>query len=100
MESAFNEECALLPDIYGNMETNAVPWGGFAQADRAQWADGLGIKTAAEDATMDVLFWVGCAGSYDDRAKKISRPFAELMQIAGVEFRILEGHHLGISEMC
>lgn len=95
MESAFNEESALLPDIYGNMETNAVPWGGFAQADRAQWAEGLGIKTAAEDATMDVLFWVGCAGSYDDRAKKISRAFAELMQIAGVEFRIL-----GTEENC
>jgi Fe-S oxidoreductase len=95
MESQFNDESALLPDIYGNMETNSVPWGGFGQSDRANWAEGLGIKTAAEDATMDVLFWVGCAGSYDDRAKKISRSFAELMQIAGVEFRIL-----GTEENC
>ena len=44
---------------------------------------------------MDVWGWVGCAGSYDDRAKKISRAFAELMQIAGVEFRIL-----GTEENC
>ena len=44
---------------------------------------------------MDVLFWVGCAGSYDERAKKISRSFAELMQIAGVNFRIL-----GTEENC
>jgi Fe-S oxidoreductase len=95
MESNFNDEAALLPDIYGNMETNAVPWGGFAQADRAQWADGLGITTAAEDPSMEVLFWVGCAGSYDERAKKISRAFAELMQIAGVNFRIL-----GTEENC
>lgn len=95
MESQFNEESALLPDIYGNMETNSVPWGGFGQSDRANWAEGMGIKTAAEDPNMEVLFWVGCAGSYDDRAKKISRAFAELMQIAGVEFRIL-----GTEENC
>lgn len=95
MESAFNEESALLPDIYGNMETNSVPWGGFAAADRANWAEGLGIQTAAEDSDMEVLFWVGCAGSYDERAKKVSKAFAELMQIAGVQFRIL-----GTEENC
>ncbi len=95
MESQFNHESALLPDVYGNMETNAVPWGGFSQADRAQWADGMGITTAAEDPEMEVLFWVGCAGSYDERAKKISRAFAELMQAAGVQFRIL-----GTEEHC
>jgi Fe-S oxidoreductase len=44
---------------------------------------------------MDVLFWVGCAGSYDERAKKITRSFAELMQMAGVKFRIL-----GTEENC
>jgi Fe-S oxidoreductase len=95
MESQFNDESALLPDIYGNMETNGVPWGGFAQSDRANWTEGMGIKTAAEDSDMEVLFWVGCAGSYDDRAKKITKAFAELMQIAGVEFRIL-----GTEEHC
>ncbi len=95
MESQFNEESALLPDIYGNMETNAVPWGGFGQADRANWAEGMGIKTAAEDSSMEVLFWVGCAGSYDERAKKTTKAFAELMQIAGVDFRIL-----GTEENC
>lgn len=95
MESMFNDESALLPDIYGNMETNSVPWGGFGQADRANWADGMNIKTAAEDASMEVLFWVGCAGSYDERAKKTTKAFAELMQIAGVDFRIL-----GTEENC
>ncbi|MBK6760720.1 MAG: 4Fe-4S dicluster domain-containing protein [Ignavibacteria bacterium] len=95
MESQFNDESALLPDIYGNMETNSVPWGGFGQADRANWAEGMGIKTAAEDPSMEVLFWVGCAGSYDERAKKTTKAFAELMQIAGVDFRIL-----GTEENC
>ena len=95
MESMFNDESALLPDIYGNMETNSVPWGGFGQADRANWAEGMNIKTAAEDASMEVLFWVGCAGSYDERAKKTTKAFAELMQIAGVDFRIL-----GTEENC
>ena len=95
MESQFNDESALLPDIYGNMETNSVPWGGFGHADRADWAEGMGIKTAAEEPTMEVLFWVGCAGSYDDRAKKTTKAFAELMQIAGVDFRIL-----GTEENC
>lgn len=95
MEASFTDESSLLPNVYSNLETNAVPWGGMAQSDRAAWAEGLGIKTAAEDSSMEVLFWVGCAGSYDERAKQISRAFAELMQHAGVEFRIL-----GVEECC
>ncbi|MFN9302006.1 MAG: (Fe-S)-binding protein [Candidatus Kapaibacterium sp.] len=95
MESAFNEESVILPDIYGNMENNSVPWGGFSESDRAAWAEGTGIKTAAEDADMEVLFWVGCAGSFDDRAKKITLAFAELMTLAGINFRIL-----GTEERC
>ncbi len=95
MESSFNEESAFLTSVYGTMETNSVPWGGYSQADRAAWAEGTGIKTAAEDADMDVLFWVGCAGSYDQRARQITLAFSELMQIAGVKFRIL-----GTEEHC
>ncbi len=89
MESSFNHEAELLPDIFSNIENNGVPWGGMAADDRAAWTEGMDIKTAAEDAEMDVLFWVGCAGSYDERAKKISRAFATLMQMANVRFRIL-----------
>jgi Fe-S oxidoreductase len=95
MEASFNDESALLPNVYSNLETNAVPWGGMSHSDRAAWAEGLSIKTAAEDSDMEVLFWVGCAGSYDERAKQIARAFAELMQNAGVEFRIL-----GVEECC
>ena len=88
MESSFPSE---LQSAFGNMENNFSPWA-FSPAERGEWAEGLGIKTMAEtEATENppVLFWVGCAGSYDQRAKKISRAFSELMQLAEVDFRIL-----------
>ena len=44
---------------------------------------------AARSEKPDVLFWVGCAGSFDDRAKKITRSFAELLQKSGVSFAVL-----------
>jgi len=83
-----------LNNIFKSLETNFTPWA-FNHADRANWAEGLNIKTVAEDSDCDLLFWVGCAGSYDDRYKKVSRAFATLMQKAGVNFRIL-----GIEEKC
>jgi len=57
--------------------------------DRSNWAEGLAIPTMAEFPKAPVLFWVGCAASYDDRAKKIARATAKLMKAAGVEFAIL-----------
>ncbi len=83
-----------LNPVFKSLETNFTPWA-FNQADRANWAEGLNIKTMAEDPECDILFWVGCAGSYDDRYKKVSRAFAQIMQKAGVNFRIL-----GTEEKC
>ncbi|MGA2296599.1 MAG: (Fe-S)-binding protein, partial [FCB group bacterium] len=91
MESNFPAE---LQSAFSNMENNATPWA-FPASQRADWAEGLNIKTAAESPEFEVLFWVGCAGSFDDRAIKISKAFAKLMQIAGVDFRIL-----GTEEQC
>lgn len=85
MEANFPAE---IQPAFSNMENNSTPWA-FSPSERGDWADGTGVKTAAEDPEFDVLFWVGCAGSFDERAKKISRAFAELMQIAGINFRIL-----------
>jgi Fe-S oxidoreductase/nitrate reductase gamma subunit len=90
-ESQFPPE---LNNVFRSIETNFSPWA-FNPADRAEWADGLGIKTMAEDSSGEVLFWVGCAGSYDNRYKKVSRAFASIMQKAGVDFRIL-----GTEEKC
>lgn len=83
-----------LNNVFKSLETNFTPWA-FNAADRALWADGLNIKTMAEDKNAEYLFWVGCAGSFDDRYKKVSRAFATLMQKAGIEFRIL-----GTEEKC
>jgi len=91
MEANFPE---LLQNAFGNLENNATPWA-FSPSERADWADGLEIQTAAEIQEFDVLFWVGCAGSFDDRAKKVSVAFSKLMQKAGVNFAIL-----GTEEQC
>jgi Fe-S oxidoreductase len=70
------------------METNGNPWN-LSRMDRAAWSDGLDVPTMADKPTAEVLYWVGCAASYDDRAKKIARATAKLMKHAGVDFAIL-----------
>ena len=70
------------------MEQNGNPWN-LSRMDRAAWSDGLGIPTMADKPDAPVLFWVGCAASYDDRAKKIARATATLLKQAGIEFAIL-----------
>ncbi len=88
-ESRFPEE--LLPAFEG-MEQKGNPWA-FAPGDRGAWAEGLEIPTMAELAasndTPEILFWVGCMGSFDDRAKKVTVAFARILKAAGVKFAIL-----------
>jgi len=50
---------------------------------RADWAKELGIKTLAEDPQVEYLFFVGCAGSFDDRGKKVSVALAKIMRAGG-----------------
>ena len=77
-----------------NIETNSNPWGiGFSS--RGDWAKGLGVSTLAEERDVEYLYFVGCAGSYDERAKKVSRAFVKCMQAAGISFGIL-----GAEEKC
>ncbi len=85
------------PDLqkpFRGMETNGNPWN-LSAMDRANWADGLDIPTLEEKKDAAVLYWVGCAASYDDRAKKVSRSVAKLLKHAGVDFAIL-----GTEETC
>jgi len=70
------------------MESNGNPWN-LSRMDRAAWSDGLGVPTMSEKPGAPVLFWVGCAASYDERAKKIARATAKLLKQAGVDFAIL-----------
>jgi Fe-S oxidoreductase len=73
---------------FEGMESNGNPWN-LARVDRSSWSEGLGVKAAADKPDAEVLFWVGCAASYDDRAKKIARSTAQLLLAAGVDFAIL-----------
>ncbi len=75
-----------------NIETNFNPWGiGWDQ--RGAWAAEVGVRTLSEivaaGETVDVLYWVGCAASFDDRNKKVAQSFSRLLQKAGVRFAIL-----------
>ncbi|HYD53625.1 MAG TPA: heterodisulfide reductase-related iron-sulfur binding cluster, partial [Gemmatimonadaceae bacterium] len=89
MESRFPEE---IQPAFESLERNGSPWA-FSAADRARWADGMDIPTMAElterGERPDVLFWVGCMGSFDDRAKKITVAFARVLQACGIRFAIL-----------
>ena len=88
-ESRFPEE---LQPVFESLERNGSPWA-FNPGDRADWAQGLDIATMAElherGERPDVLFWVGCMGSFDDRAKKITVAFAKIMQSCDISFAIL-----------
>jgi Fe-S oxidoreductase len=91
-ESRFPPEAGAL---LRNLEGTSNPWGA-PQGQRAQWADGLDVRVIAEgERAPEYLYWVGCAGSFDDRAKEISRAVASLLERAGVSFAIL-----GPRELC
>ena len=91
MESKFPSQ---LNSFFRSMETNANPWGiGFSK--RADWAEGLDIKLIQEHPATEYLFWVGCAGSYEEDGKKTARAFASLLKKAGVDFAVL-----GVEEKC
>lgn len=76
------------------VENQNNPWG-FNNAQRADWAKGLEVPTLAEKKSVDYLFWVGCAGSFDERYKKVSRDFSTILKKANVDFAIL-----GTEEKC
>jgi Fe-S oxidoreductase/nitrate reductase gamma subunit len=71
-----------------NMEKNSNPYG-FGFHERGNWAADLGIKTLAEDPDVEYLYYVGCAGSFDDRYKRVATAFVKIMKEAGVKIGIL-----------
>ena len=85
-ESRFPPE---LTNTFKNLEASFNPWA-FSPDSRTDWAEGLGVKTMAEaGGEVDVLYWVGCAGAFDQRYVKVSRAMVKLMNAAGVSFAIL-----------
>jgi Fe-S oxidoreductase len=91
MKNEFPHE---LMKPFNGIETNGNPWN-MSAMDRAAWADGLDVPLIADNKDAKVLYWVGCAASYDDRAKKIARATVQLLRHAGIDFAIL-----GTEETC
>jgi len=86
VESRFPAEAGtMLRDV----ERGANPWG-KPQAERAAWAEGLGVRVLQPgDPPPEVLYWVGCAASFDERARATAVSVARLLQAAGVDFAVL-----------
>ncbi|ABK73825.1 Fe-S oxidoreductase [Mycolicibacterium smegmatis] len=97
VESEFPGELGVL---FKNLETKGNPWGQNAK-DRTNWIDEVDfdVPVYGEDVDsfdgFEYLFWVGCAGAYEDRAKKTTKAVAELLATAGVKFLVL-----GTGETC
>ncbi|MFF2021683.1 (Fe-S)-binding protein [Streptomyces sp. NPDC058171] len=93
IESAFPSEAGTM---LKNLEKKGNPWG-LAKKQRLEWVKDVDFEVPVvgedvEDLTeVDYLYWVGCAGALEDRAKKTTRAFAELLHIAGVKFAIMGG---------
>src|SRR5690606_19954840 len=88
IESNFPTE---LNALFKNLENKGNPWGQNAK-DRMAWADDLDFEVPEFDGEFgdtEYLFWVGCAGAFEDRAKKTTRAVAELLHIAGVKYKVL-----------
>jgi Fe-S oxidoreductase len=79
---------AQLQSAFRGMERAQNPWG-INHEQRLAWADGLAVKTTDQNPTPDVLYWVGCAASYDPQAQKTARAFVELLNHAEVNFAVL-----------
>ncbi|MEJ7845890.1 MAG: (Fe-S)-binding protein [Acidimicrobiales bacterium] len=94
MESNFPTE---LGSAYRSMENSGNPWG-LAQSDRLAWAgklDGIPVVEGGDAFAHEYLYWVGCAGSFDDKNQKVTQAMAKLLQRAGIDFAVL-----GPAEMC
>jgi Fe-S oxidoreductase len=97
VESEFPGELGVL---FKNLENKGNPWGQNSK-DRTNWIDEVDFDVPVYGEDVDsfegyeYLFWVGCAGAYEDRAKKTTKAVAELLAIAGVKYLVL-----GTGETC
>ena len=85
VDSVFPDEAAR---IFKGIETQGNPWG-IGSNKRAEWCEDLAIPRAADGGEYEYLFFVGCAGAFDDRQKKVSRAIVQILREAHVTFAIL-----------
>jgi Fe-S oxidoreductase len=97
IESRFPTEAGTM---LRNLESKGNPWG-INPSDRLDWTKGLDFavpvvgETVEDLSDVEYLYWVGCAGAFEDQAKRTTRAFVELLHIAGVSFAVL-----GPNESC
>ncbi|HET9071740.1 MAG TPA: (Fe-S)-binding protein [Acidimicrobiales bacterium] len=93
MESDFP---ASLGSMYRSLENQENPWG-LSNAERLAWAEGMEVPVAEPGSPLghEYLYWVGCAGSFDDKNKKVTSAIATLFTRAGLDFAVL-----GPAERC
>jgi len=85
MESDFPPE---MQETFTNLENQLNPWG-FTNDTRADWCKGMDVPLMMDNPNAELLYFVGCAGSFDDRGKKIAQAMARVLKKAGVDFAIL-----------
>ncbi len=83
-----------MTTTFKNLENQQNPWG-VPATEREKWAEGLEVPVMREKKKADVLFWVGCAGATDDRAKKTQKALVQVMKASKVDFAIM-----GCEEKC
>jgi len=84
MEASFPNE---LVGAFNGMERRGNPWNN--PEPRFAWAKGIDVPTVEENPDFEILYWVGCAASYDPRAQIVARSFVQILQRAGVNFAVL-----------
>lgn len=77
-----------------SIEARGHPWRGTTLS-RTDWAEGLDVKTLAEDSDIDILFWVGCTEALEERSLKVAQATVKILKLAGINFGIL-----GTEETC
>jgi Fe-S oxidoreductase len=83
-----------MQETFTNLENQFNPWG-FSSDSRADWCKGMDVPLMTDNPDAELLYFVGCSGSFDDRGKKIAQAMARVLQKADVNFAIL-----GPEEVC
>lgn len=83
-----------LEQMFRKLEVLSDPWG-FGPARRTEWAAGLDLKEVGRKGSVDLVYWVGCAGAYDERYRNVAVSLARILKESGIRFGIL-----GSREFC
>lgn len=84
-KSAFPAE---LEPMFRNLELHSDPWG-FGLSRRLEWAVGMELEEAGKEGKVDLAYWVGCAGAFDERYRSVARSMTRILATAGIRFVVL-----------